>query len=100
MFTHDMKRFALYIRPAIEQAPLQIYCSGLIFVPTMSIVRKQFEDRMPPWAKILSKVERDWGALLQTLEGHSSLVRAVAFSPDGKLLASPSRDGIVKLGDT
>ena len=28
------------------------------------------------------------GRLLHTLEGHSQLVRSVAFSPDGRLLAS------------
>jgi hypothetical protein len=39
-FIYDAKRFALYNRPAIEQAPLQIYCSALIFEPVMSVVRK------------------------------------------------------------
>ncbi len=37
--------------------------------------------------------------LLKTLVGHGSDVRAIAFSPDGKLLASGSFDNTIKLWD-
>jgi hypothetical protein len=37
--------------------------------------------------------------LLATLDGHSGLVNAVAFSPDGKTLASGSSDNLLKLWD-
>jgi WD40 repeat protein len=37
------------------------------------------------------------GAVLQTLEGHSSYVQLVAFSLDGKIIASGSSDGTVRL---
>jgi hypothetical protein len=33
MFVHDAIRFALYNRSIIEKAPLQLYCSALVYAP-------------------------------------------------------------------
>jgi WD40 repeat protein len=83
----------------IEQAPLQLYCSALAFAPEKSIVRREFEEYIPPWIQKKPKVQANWDAALQTLEGHSSYVSSVAFSPDGKQAVSGSHDSTVRLWD-
>ncbi|KAL3468698.1 purine and uridine phosphorylase [Aspergillus californicus] len=89
-FLHDAKRFTLKNMQIADTAPLQLYVSGLIFAPKMSITKRSFEQELPDWISRCPRVEETWSSELQTLEGHSSSVRSVAFSPDGRLLASGS----------
>ncbi|KAF2814318.1 uncharacterized protein BDZ99DRAFT_567968, partial [Mytilinidion resinicola] len=96
-FLQDARRFTLRFRHILQDAPLQIYSSALIFAPEASIVRKAFVEEMPVWIKLLSKREDDWDACRSVLEGHTSSVNAVAFSQDGHLVASASSDKTVRV---
>lgn len=79
VLVHDAKRFILKNRPIIEMAPLQVNSSALIFSPTKSVIKGLFLNQAPRWIKNMPSVEDNWGALLQTLEGHLRPVYAVAF---------------------
>lgn len=55
---------------------------------------------MPSWLLNPPKIRRSWRTDVLKLEGHTSFTRAIAFSPDGKLLGTCSEDGTVRVWDT
>jgi WD40 repeat protein len=95
--TRDANRFILYNRYIIENAPLQVYASALVFSPMRSTIRILFRDQEPLWIKTCSAAEENWTQCLQTLEGHTASVNSVAFSHDGWRLASGSSDDTARI---
>jgi WD40 repeat protein len=84
----------------IAIAPLQAYASALVFSPEYSRIRELFKKEVPDWIISKPKMEANWDACLQTLEGHDGSVRSVVFSVDGQRLASSSNDKTVKIWDS
>ncbi|KFY36599.1 hypothetical protein V495_07752 [Pseudogymnoascus sp. VKM F-4514 (FW-929)] len=98
IFTQDATRFLLRHYRIIATWPLQIYSSAVVFSPQKSVVRTNNLDKLPIWLGKL-QVEDSWASLIQTFAGHLMSVTAIAFSPDGKQIASGSMDNTIKLWD-
>ncbi|KAK6429893.1 hypothetical protein LTR95_013958 [Oleoguttula sp. CCFEE 5521] len=93
----DARRFVMYHKVAIERFPLQTYMSALLFSPRQSLIRKIYDYEAPNFVTVMPLIGDEWGACLQTLEGHSDSVESVAFSHDSNRLASASLDRTVKI---
>ncbi|KAL2839313.1 hypothetical protein BJX68DRAFT_258903 [Aspergillus pseudodeflectus] len=95
----DARRLARVNKAILEEAPLQIYFSGLLFAPSQSIIRATSQDGLTRWMKKVPSVQSDWSPDEQTLELERGGAKYIIFSPDGKVLASTS-GSTVKLWDT
>ncbi|KAH8663787.1 WD40-repeat-containing domain protein [Ilyonectria robusta] len=82
-----------------EKAPLQLYCSGLVFWPRENAVYKEFSHLIPIWIKqpkatVQQGVQRSSDANLFVFEGQEGDIYGVAYSLDNTAIAARSSDGV------
>ncbi|KAJ3491271.1 hypothetical protein NLG97_g5627 [Lecanicillium saksenae] len=95
-FLQDARRFLFANMLAIDESPLQLYSSLILFAPVNSKVKRTFVD-VPKRINLRTQLEDDWGPCIQTLEGHSDIVLSAAFSHDSLLIASGAHDQSIQI---
>jgi WD40 repeat protein len=91
----DAMQFISMFATAIMASTPHIYLSGLTFAPTSSLLYQRWQGQFPRVAKLARGQLQHWPNMMMILEGHHDYVNSVAFSPNGKLIASGSGDGTI-----
>jgi WD40 repeat protein len=95
----DAHRFIMYHKQAVENYPLQVYASALLFSPSRSVIRNLYKGEELQVVKIQPDMADEWSACRLTLESHSDKVTSVAISYDSRWVVTGSWDNIAKISD-
>ncbi|KAL2850287.1 hypothetical protein BJY01DRAFT_132276 [Aspergillus pseudoustus] len=94
----DTHRFLITNRAVIAEAPLQIYCSSLLFSPSNSLLKNLFSADILPWLQRPPDVPVLWPSSVSFEASHEDVL-CVDFSPDGQTLVAGYADGSILFWD-
>jgi len=99
-FFRDANLFVASSYEVIERSAPHIYLSALPFADRNSLV---YQDFAPHCTGLITVdtfgIKQHGGNAVMTLMGHNGAVTSVSYSSDGRLLASGSDDGSVRIWD-
>ncbi|KAK5999055.1 Vegetative incompatibility HET-E-1-like protein [Cladobotryum mycophilum] len=95
----DAYRFLISHRPKLEQDPLQVYTSALVFSPTGSLTRGQYQQSEPSWLTLKPLTNSGWDSGIVHFANRAREIRTMAFSPDGHRFAAGFDNGTVEVCD-
>ncbi|UPL02572.1 hypothetical protein LCI18_013506 [Fusarium solani-melongenae] len=98
-FLGEATRFLTRFDTIIDEYPLQIYASGLVFAPEKSIVKTTFRKCILEWITQLPQTPQNWDASLRVIETALDFESAICFLPDSRSLRTFFKAGVVQVWD-
>ncbi|KAJ7871989.1 hypothetical protein B0H14DRAFT_3439202 [Mycena olivaceomarginata] len=95
----DYIKFEKRFREGYMASAPQIYISGLAFAPRESMVSRCYHPMLRNLVQVSGALDVVWPPSENVVIQAMSLVNTVAFSPDGKHIASGSRDNAIRVWD-
>ena len=98
-FIKDGNKFLQNFAGMIDESIPHLYLSALPFAPCKSILATSLVSQFPKIAQVAVGQCEDWPTNQLVLQGHTSSVNSVAFSPDGRHIVSGSWDQTIQVWD-